>query len=196
MWDEGSFDARANDQRQIISNSVNVRAIKGAWEVFFPEGWGAPQRAIFPELRSWTESDQDGIKYFSGIATYKKTFQHDIHSDALDKKKIYLDLGDLSHVAEVWLNEKPLGITWAKPYRFDVTDVIRPGDNTLAVEVANTWSNRIVGDALTGGNFTRTNITNTNVFGLNHMRLPWKEVPLIRSGLFGPVTISTLRPLE
>lgn len=196
IWDEGTVELVSNDGGKVVSNSPNIRMIEGAWEVFFPEGWGAPKHAIFPALTSWTDSGQEGIKYFSGIASYKKTFQHDIHSIAVDKKKFYLDLGDLSHVAEVWLNDKPLGITWAKPYRFDITDVLLPGDNTLVVEVANTWSNRIVGDAVTGDNFTRTNITNTNVFGLNHSRLPWKEVPLIRSGLFGPVTIVTLRPLE
>lgn len=196
LWEEGTFALLTGDQQKIITNHIHVQDVQGAWEVFFPEKWGGPERAIFPKLISWTESDQEGIKYFSGIATYKKTFQHDIHSNALRKKRVYLDLGDLSHVAEVWLNDRPLGITWSKPYRFDVTDVLRPGDNTLVVEIANTWSNRLVGDALTGEKYTRTNIAETNVFGLNHMRIPWKEVPLIDSGLFGPVRIYTLKPVE
>lgn len=196
VWEEGTFTLGNGNGQKILRNNIHVQDVEGAWEVFFPEGWGAPHRAIFPELKSWTESEQDGIKYFSGIATYKKTFQRDIHSVVLDKKKIYLDLGDLSNVAEVWLNDKPLGITWTKPYRFDVTGILRPGDNTLVIEVANTWSNRIVGDALKNEKYTSTNIPSTNVFGLNHLRVPWKQVPLIESGLFGPVRIYTLKPVE
>ncbi|MGC1243685.1 MAG: glycosyl hydrolase [Chryseosolibacter sp.] len=196
LWEEGTFDLGTKDQPKAVKNDMNVQHVDGAWEVFFPEGWGAPRRAIFPQLISWTESDQEGIKYFSGIATYKKTFQYEVNADALKKKKLYLDLGDLSHVGEVWLNEKPLGITWAKPYRFDVTGILKPGDNTLVIEIANTWSNRLVGDAISGGKFTRTNITNTNVFGLNHTRVQWKEVPLIRSGLLGPVKVYTIKPVE
>lgn len=196
LWDEGSFTVGTKDQSRIINNDFNVQHVAGAWEVFFPEDSGAPKRVIFPQLISWTESDQEAIRYFSGIATYKKTFQYEVNADALKRKKLYLDLGDLSHVAEVWLNDKPLGISWAKPYRFDVTDHLKPGDNTLVVEIANTWSNRLVGDAVTGGKFTRTNITNTNVYGLNHTRVHWKEVPLIKSGLFGPVRIYTLKPIE
>jgi hypothetical protein len=112
------------------------------------------------------------------------------------RKRTYLDLGDLSHVGDVWLNDQPLGITWAKPYRFDITDILKPGENTLVIEIANTWSNRLVGDAVTGAGFTKTNITNSTVYGLNHARIPWKEVPLIKSGLLGPVRIVTLVPMD
>ena len=196
ILEEGNFEIHGNEQRKVFHNDIGVQNVAGAWEVFFPKGWGAPERVIFNTLESWTESDLDGVKYFSGIATYKKTFQYAVHSDALEKKRVYLDLGEMSHVGEVWLNDQPLGITWTKPHRFDVTDVLKHGENVLVVEVANTWNNRLVGDAVTGKDFTRTNITNTNVFGLNHMRLAWKDVPLIPSGLFGPVRILTMKPLE
>jgi hypothetical protein len=196
IWEDGNFNLATQGQQKMVSNNINTRIIEGAWEVFFPEGWGAPEKAIFPELISWTESDIEGVRYFSGTATYKKTFQHDINSNNLKNKKVYIDLGELSHVGEVWLNDQPLGITWTKPYRFDITDILNPGDNTLVVEIANTWSNRIVGDAVTGKNFTQTNIPATNVYGLNHQRVPWKDVPLLKSGLFGPVKIITLKPVE
>jgi hypothetical protein len=196
VWEEGNFELSGRDEKRQFTNYVNVQNLEGSWEVFFPEGWGAPKMAIFPKLISWTESNNDGIRYFSGTATYKKTFQHEINSSALEKKKIYLDLGDLSHVGEVWLNDQRLGITWARPSRFDITGILRPGENTLVVEVANTWSNRLVGDAVTGSKYTRTHITATNVYGLNHQRIQWKEVPLIKSGLLGPVNIITLKPVE
>lgn len=136
-----------------------------------------------------------GIKYFSGTARYEKQFIYAMHPHDHPEARTHLDLGDLAHVAEVWLNEKPLGITWSKPYRFYLTDHLVPGVNTLKVEVANTWSNRITGDAITGEKYTQTHVTETNIKGISHIRVPWKDVPLIPSGLFGPVTLITVSPI-
>ncbi len=196
VWSEGDIVLKGKEQQTKFSNFVDVQMVDGSWEVFFPKGWDAPEKVFFHELTSWTEHSNEGVKYFSGTATYKKTFQYDLNAVATDKKKIYLDLGDLAYVGEVWLNDRSLGITWAKPYRFDVTDILKPGNNSLVVEIANTWNNRLVGDAITGKKFTSTNINDTNVYGLNNMRLPWKDVPLLKSGLFGPVRIYTLKPLD
>lgn len=196
VWVEGEVNLYTDDQKKVIYNKIDRRELKGAWELTFPEGWNTPERIIIPELKSWTEFDQKGIKYFSGIARYQKTYFHDIHDHNLEDARIFLDLGDLSHVAEVWLNDQPLGIAWAKPYRFDITEELKPGQNILEIEVANTWSNRIVGDAITGEDFTSTNKTNSIVPGLNALWVPWKEVPLIKSGLFGPVRIITVKPIR
>ncbi|WP_411029963.1 glycosyl hydrolase [Spongiimicrobium sp. 3-5] len=183
-------------EERTISNFVKTEPINGAWEVYFPEGQEAPRRVIFPKLVSWTKAQNEGIKYFSGIAKYVKTFQYDIHSNSTKNQRIYLDLGNLSNVGEVWLNGKNLGIVWAKPYRLDVTDVIKPGNNLLEIKIANTWSNRLTGDAITGKRFTHTNVKTTNIEGLNKTQVPWKEVPLLDSGLFGPVRLMIIKPIE
>lgn len=194
IWEPGTFQLMEGDDGSLVSNPIGKKTLDGAWEVFFPEGWGAPPRAVFPELASWTTSPDDGIKYFSGTAKYEKQFVHEAHASS--EFRIYLDLGNLSHVGEVWLNGEPLGISWAKPHRFDITSVIRPGINTLTVEVANTWSNRIKGDAITGEKYTNTHVIDTHIKGINHVRVPWQEVPLIPSGLFGPVNIVTISPVR
>ena len=194
--ENGEFNLINNADSTKISNYIKELPVDGAWEVFFPKGWGAPEKTIFPKLYSWTDSEIDGIKYFSGIAKYVKTFQYDINSTELKGKKIYLDLGNLSKVGKVRLNGKSLGVVWAKPYRVEITDVLQPGDNLLEIEVANTWSNRLKGDAVTGQEFTNTNIPSTNIDGLNKTRLPWKDVPLLDSGLMGPVRLFFLKPVE
>ena len=191
IWEEGEFELTTGNQPTKIRSTKSVRTLEGAWEVFFPVGWGAPEKAIFPELKFWTESPVEGIKYFSGIARYEKHFVHQEYLVGKSETRTYLDLGDLSHVAEVWLNDQPLGITWSKPHRFDITDKLMPGINSLKVEVANTWSNRIVGDALTGEKFTQTHIAETMIKGVEK-RIPWEEVPLIPSGLLGPVRLVTV----
>ncbi|WP_162417831.1 glycosyl hydrolase [Cyclobacterium roseum] len=196
IWEEGIFVLQEESGDREIHGHIHEKEIAGAWEVFFPEGWGAPEKAIFPELTSWTASGVEGIRYFSGTARYEKQFVHALHPTDHANAKIYLDLGDLSHVAEVWLNDECLGITWAKPYRFDVSDLLRPGINTLRIEVANTWSNRITGDAITGETYTQTHIEETNIKGISHIRVPWEEAPLIPSGLFGPVALRTVVPVK
>ena len=195
FWEEGEFGLGHGEDTLIINNFPNVKALEGAWEIYFPEGWGAPDKAIFPELKSWTESENEGIKYFSGTARYEKNFIHEMHASEYPEAKIYLDLGDLSHVAEVWLNDKPLGITWSKPYRFDVTEAIKPGINTLKIEVANTWSNRLTGDAITGKDYTQTHVNNTVIKGMPNFRVTWENAPLIPSGILGPVTLTTVLPI-
>ncbi|MEI9967832.1 MAG: glycosylhydrolase-like jelly roll fold domain-containing protein [Terracidiphilus sp.] len=57
------------------------------WKVSFEQGNGAPDRVDFQHLVSWTEmplpTSDDGIKYFSGTATYSKSI--DIPADDLTK---------------------------------------------------------------------------------------------------------------
>ena len=77
-----------------------------------------------------------------------------------------------------------------------MTKVIKPGPNKLVIEVANTWSNRLTGDAITGQSYTSTNITSTDVNNGYFIRAPWEEVPLIESGLFGPITLTVIKPLN
>ncbi len=181
-----------------MNNKIPTLTVDGEWEVSFTKDWGAPEKTVFPKLISWTESETEGIKYYSGTATYKKTFVYSGKSE--ENEKVYLDLGEISKVADVWLNGEHLGISWTKPHRFEVTNLLNPGENTITAEVANVWSNRLKGDALTGQKFTNTNITNTiipvpTIEPGDQKRVPWAEVPLIESGLLGPVTIQTIVPV-
>jgi len=151
--------------------------IAGAWEVRFPPHLGAPESRVFDQLVSWTTIPDDGIKYFSGTATYLKDFEADA-SFLAHGGRLELDLGRLRNVAEVSLNGKELGIAWKPPYRYDVTGVVRPGKNKLAVKITNLWANRLAGDALLPPEKRITRIT--------------QKVPVggpLESGLFGPVQL-------
>jgi hypothetical protein len=77
-------------------------------------------------------------------------------------------------------------VVWKPPYRIDVTGAALTGRNELEVDIANTWSNRLVGDVSLpeSERFCRTNIT---VSGTPSR--PWREVPLHEAGLLGPVTL-------
>lgn len=187
---EGTFSLVGEAGSKQIKNDIKLKNIEGPWELTFPKGWGAADSASFPKLISWTEAADKGIKYFSGTATYHKTFAYSNDAAALKEHRLYLDLGELSKVAEVWLNGKSLGITWATPHRFDITDFIINGNNILKVEVANTWSNRLTGDALTGEKYTNTNLK------ISSNGVTWANTPLIKSGLLGPVTLRLVKSVD
>jgi len=158
--------------------------IAGPWRLEFPSGWGAPATKTLDRLISWTDVEDEGVKYFSGIATYRKEFDLRANQCRADKR-LWLDLGRVRFVAEVYLNGESCGILWKPPFRADVTKAAKPGTNELVVEVANTWSNRLAGDARSEGkDFCRTNIAKSLTW-----QAPWKETPLLESGLLGPVRL-------
>ncbi|WP_328843865.1 glycosylhydrolase-like jelly roll fold domain-containing protein [Streptomyces sp. NBC_00258] len=90
---------------------------------------------ITAALGSWTDHD----RLFSGSGTY--TTDIDVEAALLDGRRVLLDLGDVREVAAVTVNGTELPpLLWA-PWAVDVTRLVRPGRNSLAVRVANTLSN-------------------------------------------------------
>jgi len=119
--------------------------IPGAWDLTFPPNWGAPEHVTFPKLMSWTDSPDTGVKYFSGTATYSKEI--DVSSaDLAAGKSLWLDLGRVKNLAEVFVNGKSLGILWKPPFRVNLAGVARPGKNKLEIKITNLWPNRLIGD--------------------------------------------------
>jgi len=195
VWKNGTYTLKTTEGREItvkVDTVPPMRDITGPWEVQFPQGCGAPASKVLPELISWTEDPEKGIKYFSGIATYCKGLNIPAGQLAADRR-LFLDLGRVRFVAEVYLNGRSLGILWKPPFRVDITGAAKPGRNQLAIEVANTWSNRLVGDARSPENkrYCQTNITNSLTW-----RVPWKDTPLLESGLLGPVRLIAARKLS
>lgn len=159
------------------TNALPPLEITGPWKVTFPPNLGAPSSRVFEKLVSWTTIPDEGIKYFSGTATYLKEFE--VPASLLAGGNHFeLDLGQLRNVAEATLNDQPLGIRWKPPFCYDVTGLVRPGKNTLAVKITNLWANRLAGDAKLPPDKRITRLAQK--VGLSG--------PL-ESGLFGPVQL-------
>lgn len=127
-----------------MENLPPPRKIGGEWTVTFTPGRGAPEQIKLPVLQSLSEHENEGIKYFSGTATYHSAFElTGVNKD----DKLFLDLGSVANLAEVELNGNKLGVLWKPPFIIEVTDAVEPGRNELSVAVTNTWHNRMVGDA-------------------------------------------------
>jgi hypothetical protein len=153
--------------------------LEGPWELSFPAGKGAPEKIVMDTLASWHLSEEAGVRYFSGTATYRKTFTvatGHLSGGAL----VLLDLGEVREMVEVTLNGQELGALWKAPYVMDISKHLRQGDNILELAVTNLWPNRLIGD-LQPDNAKAVCITTGNPFKAESALLP--------SGLLGPVKL-------
>lgn len=122
-----------------------VRELAGPWQVSFDARRGGPEKpVVFDHLQDWSTHSDPAIRHYSGTAIYRTTFHAELPSSG--GQRSYLDLGAVEAMAEVELNGKNLGIVWCAPWRVDVTDALRPGENQLVLKVVNTWVNRMIGD--------------------------------------------------
>ncbi|MBE7501402.1 MAG: discoidin domain-containing protein [Verrucomicrobiales bacterium] len=174
-----------------------VQAIVGPWELRFDPRWGGPERITFPQLEDWSTHPEDGIRHYSGIATYRTNFE--LAPPAAGFSPLFLDLGVVKNVARVRLNGQEVGIVWTAPWRAKIGSAVKAGTNLLEIEVANLWPNRLIGDAALPAEkrFTRTNVRTydtlaSGTFGCatcEERRRTGQPAALLPSGLLGPVRI-------
>ncbi|MDX9971518.1 MAG: glycosyl hydrolase [FCB group bacterium] len=179
-----------------------VIEMSGPWSVAFdPKSGGPAEPVVFDALSDWAQRPEEGIRYYSGEATYTKTF--DVPADAL-KQPLYLDLGQVEVSAAVKVNGKDVGIAWKQPYRVALGDAVKAGANTLEVRVVNLWPNRMIGDEKLPPDVERKDDGTIKAWPqwlLEGKTSPtgrytfasWKyfaaDSPLLSSGLLGPVKL-------
>jgi len=158
---------------------TQLETLDGSWNVSFQPGRGAPASITLDQLISWSNSQDKGVKYFSGIGTYTKSIQ--ASPDWFKPgAKLWIDLGDVKNLAEVAVNGKSLGTVWHAPYRVNATSALKSGSNEVTVKVANAWVNRLIGDQQPDAT---TKYTFADV-------KPYKaDSALLPSGLLGPVKL-------
>jgi hypothetical protein len=163
---------------------TTLATVDGPWAVSFSPNLGAPAKITLPKLESWITNMDEGVKYFSGTATYTKTMNVDRRWFRAGEK-VLLNLGTVNDLAEISVNGKALGILWKSPYEVDVTSVLKPGTNKVEIKVTNQWSNRLIGD--------RTVAQDKRV--LAETAPGFGPPPTLRdSGLLGPVTFVSVKP--
>lgn len=146
--EQGEYEmvtASGKTRRATISEVGPELEIGGPWLARFAPNGGAPAQVSFETLKSWSEHPDPAVKYFSGEATYTKTFN--LPREMSGKhRRIYLDLGQVAVMARVKLNGKDLGVLWKAPFRLDITGNVKVGGNRLEIQVVNLWPNRLIGD--------------------------------------------------
>ncbi len=149
------------------------------WDIAFQAGRGAPATIQTDTLRSYTESADPGIRYFSGTAAYTNTFTLG-KAQLKNCKRILLELDDVKNLAEVYVNGQKITTLWKRPFTADITRAVKAGKNRLEVRVTNLWPNRLIGDE-------QPDVTKR----ITYVQMPFYQVnaPLLPSGLLGPVSI-------
>jgi hypothetical protein len=106
--------------------------------------------------------DNESLMTYSGGMYYRKTII--LSASQAAASKIKLDLGELVASVEVSINGKMVGKRLSPPWKFDLTGLVKTGENKLEVLVYNTL-----------GNY--------------YLTTPSKYVASLKSGLIGPVKL-------
>ena len=155
-----------------------LTTLQGPWPVKFEAGRGAPPTTTFSQLISWPQSTNDAVRYFSGAATYTKSVRAPADWFTAGKR-VHLDLGQVHELATVFVNGKKVGTAWHAPYRLDITEALRRGENRLEIKVVNLWPNRLIGDKQPG----------SKPVAFAPQSMYTAKSPLLPSGLLGPVRL-------
>lgn len=154
-----------------------LMTLSGPWQVSFPAGSGAPATSAYPDLASWSDSEDPSVRYFSGTGRYSKSVTL---PPIPAGSQLLLDLGEVRNVARVTVNGTLAAYAWSAPYRMDITGMIRAGHNEIEIEVANLWPNRLIGDLQPDAE-ERHAYAAFDPFDA--------DSPLLPSGLLGPVQL-------
>jgi len=139
-------------------------------------------RAAETSLGSWTDLN---LEWYSGRAIYSRSFS--LSRSCLEEDiRLELDLGRIAWFCEVWVNGRLAGTRIWPPYRLDITDYVKEGENRLQVVVANLLANRMRWDIFDDVKGTKWN---RKWHDGNIMRDEW----CLQSGLLGPVTLTPYR---
>lgn len=161
-----------NDWLELRAGTI----LAGPWQVTFDPLAGGPDKPLtFATLDDWSKRPEPGIRYYSGTAKYRATFQV-----ADTGSVMLLNLGQVHAIATVHVNGREVGTVWKQPYMVDISDAVKVGENALEIAVVNTWMNRLIGDQQPG---TAKRIAFTTTKTLD------AHTPLQPAGLLGPVRI-------
>ena len=157
--------------------------ISDNWNIKFNPAMGGPESYHLDSLKSWSEIGDEGIKFYSGSASYERDFYFE-KEDLPKETEAYIVFGDIQEMAHVFVNGNDCGIVWTIPYKAKITPWLKKGSNKITVQVINTWNNRIVGDIR---NPDKRPFTSTN----GKVKFN-KNSPLLKSGLIGKAEIQFL----
>jgi hypothetical protein len=133
-------------------------------------------------LEPWTDIPE--YRYFSGTATYRTSFRLLAVGSGWQ-----LDFGEVHEIADAELNGQKVGVAWKRPYRFDVSGRVKPGENTISIRVTNLLINRVLGEP------------DPDYSALSPLRFPRPEEKKrithpLPSGLLGPVRLTPYQAAE
>ena len=162
--------------------------LDGDWRVTALRG-GPELPAAFHQsgFSSWTNQG-DAWERFAGTARYETEFTL---PTGITADEWQLDLGDVRETARVYINGQETDLVWSLPMQTKIGQFLKPGKNTLTLEVTNLAANRIRDLDQRKVEWKKFHEINfVNIFYQPFDASAW---PLQPSGLLGPVRLVPLK---
>lgn len=116
-----------------------TQELMAEWKVSFADSFSYPDfKETLPVREVVTVNTIDGYEDKCGTVSYETVFNVKEASG-----EVFLDLGTVYETAEVFVNNKSAGVRLCPPYVFDLTGLVKQGQNLLRVEVTNTLGTQI-----------------------------------------------------
>ena len=180
-----SKDKIENSAWNYLNKKGDAMILKNTWDLRFTAGGPElPAAQKLEKLVSWTELKDPKLAAFSGTGVYSSQF----NLPAKNAKEYLLNLNQVDESARVWINDLEVGILWSIPFQARVGKYLKPGYNTIKIEVVNLMANRIRDmdlKKIEWRKYHEINFVNINYKDFDASK--WLVMP---SGLIGPVTIT------
>ena len=181
-------------------DTVSSLDLSTEWRVSF----GQAPPVDMKQLHSW--ADDEATRYFSGTASYERSFDLPTGFAGVGGS-VVLDFGEgkalentgsrngmqtwydppIHEAANVYINGQKAGSLWCPPYKLDVTKLLKPGSNTIRIEVANTALNCMAGRKLPDYKLL------TLRYGERFQAQDMDKVQVLPSGLVGTIKLISMK---
>jgi hypothetical protein len=166
----------------VLDGNWAVTAVRGGPELppaFKQTGFG-----------SWTAQGGEWER-FGGTARYETEFTLPANAEAADW---LLDLGEVRESAKVIVNGQDAGVIWSLPMQRKIGALLKPGKNTLALEITNLAANRI--RDMDKRKVEWKIMREINFVNINYRPFDASAWEVTTAGLLGPVKLVPLQALK
>lgn len=181
IFDKHHIKNSIADGVQNFPEPYPIKKVDGAWSVQFRgiDRDGTRDSIVtFEKLLSWADHSDTRIRDFSGTAIYTNHFDLK-QPDA--NERIYLETAPIVGLATVRVNGESVGTIWTAPWRIDISNAVKAGENKIEIDIVSTWKNRLIAESKLPSDKRSLHVEINNYTA---------DSAYDRSGLIGPVIIS------
>lgn len=118
------------------------------WTIHFKDELGVDKTIVTNQLFDWKTHPDSEIATFSGTAVYETSIE--LPSElAYTTSSLYLSLGCVEELCEVFVNGISYGVAWCEPYEVKIPHAALAKNAKsidLEIRVVNSWHNRLLAD--------------------------------------------------
>jgi len=137
------FDESTTDLRSPIKSEGTVTILNDDWQRTVCSGIDYPEFTS-EKIVNLPDTIERENPQFAGFVRYKKVV------NLLNVKQVILEINDTTEGIEVFVNGISAGIQIVPNYIFDITSLVKVGDNKIVIEVATTLERAVEKRALPG----------------------------------------------